>query len=78
MKLLSLWIGFIGFLVMMGGVGRAEIDPNGFYPGALISVIGFVIMIASFFVEKYMSNGREVEGWEKRFQKKKKKRLGLT
>lgn len=77
MKLLPLWIGFIGFLIVLGGVGNMELNHNP-WQGFFISIIGISIMVLSLLVGRYLEKREEIPDWERRFQKKKQKRLGLT
>jgi len=78
MKLLPLWIGFAGFIGVLGGVGNIETDPNGLWSGVLVIVIGFVMMVAALWIGRYLEKREEIPDWERRFWGKKKKRLGLA
>jgi len=78
MKSLPLWIGLVGFLVLMGGIGRMETDPNGLWPGSLIALSGYGIMVFSLWMGVYLKKREEIPKWEREIHKKKRKRLGLA
>ncbi len=76
------FIGFIGFIFILGGVGKIELDPNSFGIGVSRIVIGFLVIIVVLLIGKRIENKRievlDYPDWERKLQKKKKKRLGLA
>ena len=66
MKLfLVYFFGLLGFVVLLGGVGRMEFRPDGLWTGFLISMGGFCMIIASLLVGKYISKKPELTTWER-------------
>jgi len=74
MKLLLVYMGFVGFMLIWGGVGGMETGASNLLTGSLICIGGFIIIAISLCVKKHIDSN----SWEKRFKNKKRKRLGLA